>query len=101
MLYTSEEEADGSLGLHTRGGHDAFSATQPMTADVSVADAGGDIMQLQCPLLLLLALLVTLRVIHSILVASCIPECICLSQTQVLPSGACLKCMPHPCHQAC
>ncbi|PNF24280.1 hypothetical protein B7P43_G13603 [Cryptotermes secundus] len=41
-------------------------------------------MQLQGFLPLLVALLATLHVIQSILVVSCIPECICLSQTQVL-----------------
>jgi hypothetical protein len=46
----------------------------------------------------LLLLLATLHVIHSILVANCIPECICLSQTQVGPSGAYLICMPLLCH---
>ncbi|XP_021926157.1 insulin-like growth factor-binding protein complex acid labile subunit isoform X3 [Zootermopsis nevadensis] len=51
---------------------------------MTLKDAGGETMQLQCLLLLLFALMFTLRVIHSILVVNCIPECICLSQTQVL-----------------
>jgi hypothetical protein len=47
-------------------------------------------MQLQGFLPLLVALLATLHAIHSVLVVNCISECICLSQTQVGPSGACL-----------
>lgn len=50
-----------------------------MTAASLVADAGAETMPLQSLLLLLLAL----HVIHSVLASDCIPECICLSQTQV------------------
>jgi hypothetical protein len=57
-----------------------------MTAASIVADAGTEVMPLQCWLLLLLLLFTALHGIHSVLASNCIPECICLSQTQVCAS---------------